>query len=292
MMMQELIKYTETYIRDIKKLRSTASTSEGRKHLNEQLSNYEKTIIDIKTSVKFSIDSETILDSLSDTYEKKQLTGKEMAPYVKLPFPKILIRIVIHTHEYYFILKNRVSDSGKEAISIVPFWYMKDSEDDDKWDCFPPDLDMYFEIEDNGDYLINFGSENHLKKMAETNPEVEKYFKDNSLLMSGLCTTVGHALILLNCYNIEYVNNPIYKKVISKGKQKKKEIYTYKTLRIKTGDKTVIKNDNEKQKGAEKSMHIRRGHFRKLNSGKVVWVSHSIVRKDKQEVVEKEYELV
>lgn len=93
--------------------------------------------------------------------------------------------------------------------------------------------------------------------------------------------------LTVNCENvIQDVVPPqsaINKKRLSKGKE---PFYSYRVLAIPGHSTEHIKNGG-RHNGPR--LHLRRGHLRRLASGKVTWVRHTMVGKSDRGVVETTY---
>ena len=102
-----------------------------------------------------------------------------------------------------------------------------------------------------------------------------KHAYTNVLLFSSLCTSS----------NVKYVDNPIRQK--NKVSKRKRHLFEYKTLEI-VADREINVN---KGTGTHASpcVHLRRGHIRKLKSGKTVWVQPAVVGDKDKGVKVKDY---
>jgi hypothetical protein len=99
------------------------------------------------------------------------------------------------------------------------------------------------------------------------------------------------AISVLNCSNIKVIESPEKKLINNKRKQKGKlPIFTFKTLHIEAGDRAEIKLW-KLGTHASPRVHLRRGHIRKLPSGKEVWVQHCTVGDKSKGIVHKDYSL-
>jgi hypothetical protein len=97
------------------------------------------------------------------------------------------------------------------------------------------------------------------------------------------------AIAVINCSNIKVIESPEKKLINKKRKQKGKlPLFTFKTLHIETGDRTEIKG-GKLGTHASPRVHLRRGHIRKLPSGKDIWVQPCVVGDKSKGVVHKDY---
>jgi hypothetical protein len=105
----------------------------------------------------------------------------------------------------------------------------------------------------------------------------------------GALHLMVRAIAVINCSNVQLVDSP-EKKWINKQRQRKGKLplFTYKTLHIKTS-----KRVDEKWRGAgthaSPRVHLRRGHIRRLPSGKTVWVQPCVVGDKNRGIVHKDY---
>jgi hypothetical protein len=110
----------------------------------------------------------------------------------------------------------------------------------------------------------------------------------------SFATTILYYLQLLNCSNISYkvIKEP---KALNKkrGKKNKPPIFEYKTLNLDTGEKIININDNNEaaEKRNSPRLHLRRGHFRHLQNGKVIFISPMVVGNKTNGMIVKEYAL-
>jgi len=106
---------------------------------------------------------------------------------------------------------------------------------------------------------------------------------------------ICQACALMNCENVETEDIQIPRALISKNKKKgKAKLYTYKVLGI--GEEFYKNNTRHgKGEGTEKSLHIRRGHIRRLKHPKYkkpfTWVRHTTVNKSSDRQVDKDYRI-
>lgn len=96
------------------------------------------------------------------------------------------------------------------------------------------------------------------------------------------------AIEVINCSNITIKDSKISKFINQKRKKKGKlPLFSYKTLYLDIEEKTVTKYD--KGSHASPRVHLRRGHIRKLPSGKKVWVQACVVGDKSKGMIHKDY---
>lgn len=105
--------------------------------------------------------------------------------------------------------------------------------------------------------------------------------------------TVIKAIAMLNCENVSHepVNRPIT--TLKKNRFKKKyglEPYQYRVLSI-SGERTYNHSGDISPRGEGVRFHLRRGHFRRLANGTVIWVRPCTVGDITKGRVEKVYKL-
>jgi len=100
-------------------------------------------------------------------------------------------------------------------------------------------------------------------------------------------------LNVLNCSNVELIDNEVRKKVNNRRKKKGKlPFFEYKTLHIQTS-----KKENKNKSGLSGTdrrsprVHLRRGHIRHLQSGKTTWVQPCIIGSEENGVIDKDYHI-
>ena len=97
------------------------------------------------------------------------------------------------------------------------------------------------------------------------------------------------AIGVINCSNVTTIDSRENKFINMKRKKKGKlPLFTYKTLHLSLDDKEVNRTGN-KGSHASPRVHLRRGHIRRLNSLKSVWVQSCVVGDKSKGVIHKDY---
>lgn len=107
---------------------------------------------------------------------------------------------------------------------------------------------------------------------------------------------VIQVLAALQCSNVEVENidgtgapYAVNEKRVRKGKA---PLYTYKQLVISTSHAhAVIDGESAGKTHASPRQHLRRGHIRRLQSGKRIWINAMVVGRTTTGIVDKEYKL-
>ena len=96
-----------------------------------------------------------------------------------------------------------------------------------------------------------------------------------------------HNFNILNCINIEYINNKPSKLKQSRVKNGKVKLFEHKTLRVKLSNKQNL----NKGTGSHNSPrpHIRRGHIRRLQPGKSIWIQPCFINANEEGKITKDY---
>lgn len=95
----------------------------------------------------------------------------------------------------------------------------------------------------------------------------------------------------LQCSNVQVRDNPPPKALVRQQKRRGQvPMFSFKTLHIDTGDKEIKTNKGGKHESPR--LHFRRGHVRRLTSGKKTWVSPCMVGDASKGQVFKDYEVM
>lgn len=106
--------------------------------------------------------------------------------------------------------------------------------------------------------------------------------------MMSLLQTVA----VLNCSNVrhELVKEPkfINMKRMAKGEPK---LDSYRILMVDDREKTRYDHEDHEPTGAKRRQHVRRGHIRRYQTGKTIWINQMIVGKDNPVKAHKDYKV-
>lgn len=104
-----------------------------------------------------------------------------------------------------------------------------------------------------------------------------------------LLTTVDFCAIM-NCQNVAYESIPASEKLNKKrAASGKPPLYEYKILTLDPTDGHQHTQGSGQGTHASPRIHLRRGHIRRLQSGKVTWVNAAVVGNKHQGVIDKDY---
>jgi len=104
----------------------------------------------------------------------------------------------------------------------------------------------------------------------------ELYGYNEAKVLAEMCFAfVGAACRMMNCSNVELVNNIPSKLKQSRIKKGKSPLFEFKTLHIKQNTKKNIQQGNGTHKSPR--VHLRRGHIRRLPTGTTTWVQPCMV---------------
>jgi len=219
-------------------------------------------IKDIESSMCFDLGN---YDFISDFIVNDKLS---ISNSIELPNDKILCKFDVNSDAHYvlmvriheticFFLFNE-SDSGIGISMAMSRW--------NKDDCF------------NHDYLLKY----HHEQQAELS---EAGLKSN---LSSIAIALKY-IEIINCSNIELVNNIPSKLKQDRAKKKGKKLFEYKTLHIKQNTKRNINKSEGKHTSPR--VHLRRGHIRKCHSGITTWVQPCVVGDKEKGMIHKDYKL-
>lgn len=186
---------------------------------------------------------------------------------------------------YYY---NEIKIFSKDTTCIANFF------SDDSYFYYFND---YNEVNayDVEEYVDTFNNGSNKKRIVDDHVSAMNVFSVASTIMfdTNFIKTARRCVIdsldIINCSNVELVDNIKYKKKTSGRKGKGLPLYTYKTLHIKPN---ATKNRNISDSigtHASPRLHLRRGHIRQLQSGETTWVQSCMVGTKDNGIVEKEY---
>ena len=158
----------------------------------------------------------------------------------------------------------------------------------DVWRKLPCDIDINRYSEKKILLKWKSNDNNQLRNLSVTLDDsshlsLENYVKSHLLMLFQF-------LSVLNCSNVELVDNEVKERINSKRTKKGKlPFFEYKTLHVNT---TRVENQNTISAGANRSsprVHLRRGHIRRLSTGKTTWIQPCLVGDRDSGVIEKDY---
>lgn len=120
----------------------------------------------------------------------------------------------------------------------------------------------------------------------------DDYPEDNNGLINAALLTTCRFLTIINCNNIQKVENQAPKLINKKRKKKNKPvIHSYWTIKI-CGNKE--KYDGSKHGGSHEAprLHLRRGHVRQYRPGSFTWVNACLVGNESKGTVKKDYKVI
>lgn len=261
-----------------------------------------KAIKRLRSAEKFLLPHDCQLLSFSEVEDKYR-------DLIRLPFPSVALEFTTSPHK-----------NGGAAKAIVLAWYAGS-------DLPPHALQSYDEIERNEVIAFTSFFYSERQRTWMPSPHIFWFHRDylemhmggirsgincglmydglHADMLSGLGDSqrqreedgnlkVGMDALLeftvtVNCENVEQSTLEPSKVLNQKRKSKFKEpFYSYKVLTIPgSGESDSLKGGSH----SGPRLHLRRGHLRRLNSGKVTWVRHTIVGTPEQGVVEKTYQV-
>lgn len=145
--------------------------------------------------------------------------------------------------------------------------------------------------------LSLFGKDNSLAEISTT-PIYYPFVDDELMTPKELAEKesktayrlIACALKVMACSNVITIENTPSKLKKSRVKNGKTPLFTYKTLHIKTEERTKNKHSSGGTHATPR-VHLRRGHIRKLSESKWTWVSPCVVGDPVKGTVKKDYAL-
>lgn len=143
------------------------------------------------------------------------------------------------------------------------------------------------------------GEDNNVQFMNIYKEEYRQKFNHESVFTSAALSCLDMFILLLNCKNIETVNNYPPKKLNNARRRKgKQELFTYKTLRLKLPSAKQERSESQPT-GEHNRIHFCRGHFKEYTEehplfGKVTglyWWQPHVRGQNKDGIVMKDYEV-
>lgn len=150
--------------------------------------------------------------------------------------------------------------------------------------------DLNREVNDDDVLMDSFCPEEIGRNLSKTTLEIAQN-TEFTLFFSQVLRLVYSTLALLECNNIETVT---IKKKRTKREKKSFDFpeIDYKVLALRADEKKYTSENNTGVTGTKKRQHLRRGHIRRLSSGKTTWVNSCIVGKDNESVLYKDYNIL
>lgn len=221
----------------------------------------------ISQSIKFD------LGRVSSVAEMAAISSSEMC---KPPYPVSLFQFEVDGDSHIVLLMD--DGEGVSAVGygfqpslVGPFWYKEDL----MIRCDGYDLTT--------DCKITEISTGKPLEGASDNLKAKGWWISRIL---GIMS----AMEVLACSNVAWIDNPA-PKLINKARVKKGKVplYSYKTLHILANESGEKVRSAGNGKHASPRVHLRRGHIRRLQSGKRVWVQSCVVGDKSRGVVAKDY---
>jgi hypothetical protein len=200
-----------------------------------------------------------------EDFERNRIVDLD-SPFAKLPFPITYVEFEAYTLGTICLL---ATESGDEILLTI---FTKE-----------PGKGFSKNLFD----IVLKGQESHL---SVTMPgfEIDDLMRQYAGNIAQIFVSFLEAL---NCSNVETIlNEPpqkLNKKRIAKGKT---PLFAFRTLHIKTGQRTVTPKGQTAAERAGPRLHFRRGHIRRLPD-KLVWVQPCMVGSIKNGMVLKDYEV-
>lgn len=223
----------------------------------------------ISESVKIQFD-------FGDYPQMKEAALHEHVGKLHLPFPLCYFEI---PHVGGLLAREIARED--EYILIHPFLQKADGQHG----TWPPEV--LLAIDKNKCGVVSLSEDPAIQKDMATSAHNEKH----RAIISGLPSLVILGLAVLNCTNVVMVDNPepvaLNKKRLKHGKL---PLFSYKTLHLK-------KQETEVRSSAEQNslnrcgprLHLRRGHVRRLDEARSVWVQSCMVGNSTRGIVMKDY---
>lgn len=223
---------------------------------------------DVESAIKFDVGDVDDIPQIEKGLEN-DLALSDQIQSPKLPYSKVYFEAAVSGKKYGAFFEY---DDGKVAgQALAPTTINKGH-----WIVHP--VNLFFLEEEDG--VLSFSKD---RILCPDDVGLDTFW---ALLL------MIEAIKIINCSNIIIHDNKpkagVNKKRIIKGKP---PLYTYKTLHIDTSEKETTKGPGGGTHASPR-VHLRRGHIRKLPSGKTIWVQPCVVGKNTDGIVDKDYSLV
>lgn len=265
------------------RVKSSHLFGDMQKRIISHLENSEKFIlptVDVKLREQFDewFDDDGNPTMYEFNYPEPWASGWEMGQNLRLPFEAITVEHKINRTESSFegnvLVARNIEGDGLNSFEFVNFF--KDHINN-AWrlQLFKGTYDDEFLEEKKGFDFVKLGSE---------------YKKSDYKELEGFISVTVRALDTIASHRegLE-LNTPYYHKAgVRSAMSKKRRMFAHRQLFFSP---IPVKREKHEPVGthASPAMHKRRGHFRQLKSGKVVWVKSSIVGKPENGVITKDY---
>jgi hypothetical protein len=294
--MNEPTGYTSHAIDDIKSIQSDISKWEP-----ITASELSKLVLLMRSSVKFSLPADARLIDVCDV-------GRDYIDLVQLPYPVVTLEFSVAPIETSGIIKQskrivvcwdkRASTAWKfngetpEADSII--YCLAISFDDIQRMWIPETavawIDKNFEFNKSKNRLRNVNFIFPFPEWEEKARSSEHFESDLSWAIETSVFPMISFCLAINCSNVAEESITPSKKLNSKRVQNGKEPFD--TCHVLTvGGRSVMSGTNGGTHSSPR-MHLRRGHIRRLSSGKTIWVNNTIVGRSELGSVSKSYNVL
>jgi len=197
----------------------------------------------------------TLLQSIKFDFSHGEIEGEYEIVYSKLPFNKCYFEFSVQDKGTYGYLLEQVDDN-EIVVQMIQ----------DSKMGFEPQMIMFkFMNKPEG---IMMGH----RHTIENNLYTERESKE---ACNNAASAIFAALSIINCSNVELVDNTPSNFKQSRVKKNKAPLFEFKTLHIKQNTKKNIQKGNGTHKSPR--VHLRRGHIRRLPTGTTTWVQPCMV---------------
>lgn len=150
-------------------------------------------------------------------------------------------------------------------------------------------INEYAVVDGNGFLLKKDGTSFFFEDDFYTTKKTKALAGSDIHVISSFAHVFMQFIKILNCSNVELVDNIPSKLKQSRVKKGKMPLFEYKTVHIKQNTKRNMNKGEGKH--ASPRVHLRRGHIRTLQSGKTTWVQSCVVGSKESGVIHKDYML-
>jgi len=199
--------------------------------------------------------------------------------FMRPPFPVSLLQACGSTGVHLWLVFNE-SYQGHEAVHVTCFY--KNSGSKMKWGHADIHLRV-FSPKDGDTGRIGFfdhGDEDITEEVL-ANPDQADW--------GSMLVDIFRVIEVFSCCNVKYVEHYAPKHINRQREKKgKPPIFGYRTLHLMV-DEISTRGDGLKTDRTSPRLHLRRGHIRRLDDGRRIWVRSAVVGEKKNGFVHKDY---
>lgn len=267
--------YTTSAIQNFRVILEAISNPLSKHYNPEMVPHYKRCLRYMEQGVKFKLSGEALtgsgvwdhlpdndFDDINDLEDVKRFFINQENNF-RLPYPITVFEYKLPVDPWESTNIIIVKETNDNTIDV---YSLRKSKIQTQWQLNPAAFSAVIDDED-----VTF-------KALYANANENKGLSSNDTLFLGI---MGNGQLLrcfldtLACLNVTDKKLQIPKSILGQAKKKHKNYYDYRELALVPTDHTYTKNEPT---GITKRTHLRRGHIRRLKSGKTVWVNAHVVK--------------